>query len=31
MPVKKEALDGSGIVSNAGKHDGVVMLICIEA
>jgi hypothetical protein len=27
----KSALGGFGVVSNGGKGDGVVMLICIEA
>jgi hypothetical protein len=27
----KSALGGLGVMSNGGRHDGVVMLICIEA
>ena len=27
----KSALGGFGVVSNGGRRDGVVMLICIEA
>jgi hypothetical protein len=27
----KSALGGFGVVSNGGRHDGVVMLICIAA